>query len=250
MNNDHESVRNFVNGADHKAHVPRYPTNKFIAQSRQAARLQERRLTTLKQVLVCGKPFYVLAGVYDTGLDTELMVDAVRISRSELFLEIGCGTGAASVLIAQRAKLGIGVDINPIAIENSVRNARLHAVENVKFIESDLFQAVRDKFDVIVCNPPYSCYPAKDVIDMMFWDPQDQMKRRLFCEVRSHLKPHGRLYFGWADFKDLDYSLPQRLAQQHGLSLRCIKERISPSGAYRFKVIEFQNTPVSRNHSH
>jgi release factor glutamine methyltransferase len=213
----------------------------FSAFRGQVARLQERRNTELVRVRIRGLKLDVFQGVYDTGVDTELMIDAVDIQRRDNFLEIGSGTGAVSICLAQRGRYGVGVDINPVAVSNSQHNAALLNVSNLTFFQTDVFERVRGRFDVIVCNPPYSSHPIRDVIERMFWDPGNDMKRRFFDQVRSHLAPNGRIYFGWADFCDIDRSLPIKLARQRGFTLVNTHERVSRSGAYRFFVLEFHN---------
>src|SRR6185436_11318782 len=91
----------------------------FPAQERQRNRLFERKNAGVIRVRVSGREFEVLPGVYQTSIDTELMSQAVSIRPSETFLEIGCGCGAVSLLLAARSRFGIGVDVNPAAIENS-----------------------------------------------------------------------------------------------------------------------------------
>jgi hypothetical protein len=73
----------------------------------------------------------------------------------------------------------------------------------------------------------------------MFWDPDDSMKRAFFEQVPERLAPRGRVYFGWADFSDLDANLPVRLAKAAGLRLARVFRRPSRSGRYQFMVLEF-----------
>jgi 16S rRNA G1207 methylase RsmC len=211
----------------------------FVARPKQSIRLLERRSTELIQVSVQGVEFDVFKGVYDTGIDTELMLRTVHVDKTETFLEVGCGAGAVSILVAGRCKGGIGVDINPLAVENSQHNAKAHGVENIEFRHSDVFEAVREHFDVIICNPPYNAYRARDFIDMMFWDPANRMKRRFFDGVCSRLRPSGRIYFGWSDFADISSDYPINMANDNGLKLADVRMQQSGSGEYRFLVLKF-----------
>ena len=187
------------------------------AKPSQEAKFIERRSAPKRKVSVLGQDFIALQNVYDTSTDTELMVDVVEINKNQSFLEIGCGTGAVSLLVGKRAKRGIGVDINLSAVKNANLNKELMKIENVSFMQSDVFENVKGKFDVVICNPPYSPYKPKDEVEMMFWDEENRMKIRFFNGVRTHLRPKGFLYFGYADFEDIDQNLPKDLAKKAGL---------------------------------
>lgn len=189
------------------------------AKPSQEKKFIERRSTLKSTVSVCGQEFIVLKNVYDTSTDTELMADEVNINKKQTFVEIGCGTGAVSLLIGKRAKSGIGVDINPAAVKNANLNKKIIGVSNVKFILSDIFDKVKGKFDVVICNPPYSPYKPADEVEMMFWDEGNSMKIRFFNQVGNYLKPQGLVYFGWADFEDIDQDFPVEFARKVGLKL-------------------------------
>lgn len=214
----------------------------FVARDKQAARLSERRSSPTICASVCGRTFEVFPGVYDTGLDTELMIRSVSISSEESFLEVGCGTGAVSVFLATRACSGVGVDINEVAVSNAQHNAAKAGLKNLFFLTSDVFANVSGKYDVIVCNPPYNAYRPRDVIDRMFWDPADEMKQSFFRGVGSRLRRNGRVYFGWADFGDLDPHLPFRLSGQCGLEVTRVFAMDSPSRKYAFFVLELRKS--------
>jgi release factor glutamine methyltransferase len=189
---------------------------------------------------VCGVEFDVFPGVYDTGVDTELMAQAVRIARRAQFLEVGCGCGAVSLLVGRRCAGGIGVDINPVAVANAEHNrARLDASQ-VQFRHGDGFGDVAGEFDVVICNPPYNRRSASDPIERMFWDPADDLKRRFFQEVRNHLRRKGRVYFGWANFPDIEPALPLTLAAEAGLAYVRHFARPSGKGIHQFLVFEFR----------
>ena len=90
--------------------------------------------------------------------ETEELVELVlkeNISNSTKILDIGTGSGAIAIALAKESKANItAVDIS----EGALKIAKTNAVRNnakVKFIKSDLFESVDDKFDIIVSNPPY-----------------------------------------------------------------------------------------------
>lgn len=213
---------------------------KYPAKSRQAVRIAERRINKITSVSVLGFRFDVFPGVYDTGSDTVLMAKAVRILPTQTYLEIGIGCGAISLLLARRCRSGLGVDINSMAVRNSQHNQKLLGIKNVTFRLGNVFHGIKEKFDVIVCNPPYSNSCAHDNVDRMFWDTQNSMKRRFFWSAGKHLHPGGRIYFGWANFADIDGVLMLQWAHAGGLRYvrHCaVKGKTSP---FRFFVIELQ----------
>jgi release factor glutamine methyltransferase len=216
----------------------------FPSLEKQKRRINERRNAELEIVTVCGIDFEVFPNVYQTSVDTELLAKASRIRGADRFLEIGCGCGAVSIILGKQGRCGVGVDINPAAVENAIRNAGKHDTDNVDFFVSDVFENVTGVYDVIVCNPPYNCHPAEDVTERMFWDPGDEMKRRFFEQVDKFLAPNGRIYFGWGDFSDIDGSKPLSLAASAGLTCGRFFAEPTASGGQRFFVLEFRRGKV------
>ena len=82
------------------------------------------------------------------------------LTGKETVLDLYCGTGTISLVLARHAGTVIGVEIIPAAIEDAWENARRNGVENVEFLCADASQAaVRFaetgvKPDVIVVDPP------------------------------------------------------------------------------------------------
>lgn len=209
------------------------------AKPSQERKFLERRTTPRTTAIVNGHTFIALQNVYDTSTDTELMADVVKIAPDQTFVEIGCGTGAVTLLVAEHAKSGLGVDINPAAVKNAELNRAEMGIENVEFLQSDVFKNVEGKFDIIICNPPYNAYKPADEVEMMFWDHDNDMKKRFFQEVGDYLLSGGKVYFGWADFEDLDQQLPERLAEDAGLTFVRRYERKRADETRIFYVYEF-----------
>ena len=70
------------------------------------------------------------------------------------FLDVGCGYGFLSIVLARELKItGVGVDINLRALSLARENAKLNQV-SVSFKESNIYDKVEGKFDLIITNPP------------------------------------------------------------------------------------------------
>ena len=96
--------------------------------------------------------------VYEPSEDSFLLATyASGITEGKKILEIGCGSGIASLSAAAANPKNkvLGVDINPKAVECAKGNAKRNGVENAKFAVSDLFANASGKFDSILFNPPY-----------------------------------------------------------------------------------------------
>ncbi|EQD36944.1 methyltransferase, partial [mine drainage metagenome] len=103
---------------------------------------------------------YAADTVYAPAEDTRLMMESVEPGKS--LLEIGCGSGAASILFSVLGSKVLATDINPEAVSLAQRNADLNSV-HLETRVSDLFANVYGKFDTIVFNPPY--LPTEDEIE-------------------------------------------------------------------------------------
>ena len=100
----------------------------------------------------------VLEGVYKPREDSELLAEV--LNKEELqgnhALDMGCGSGIQSIILAKKGFDVISVDVNTTALENVKLNAEKNNVSGkITPLKSDLFENVSGKYDVIVFNPPY-----------------------------------------------------------------------------------------------
>lgn len=80
-------------------------------------------------------------------------------------LDLGCGGGYLSLLMARFSEQVVGTDFNPRALEVARINARWNQVPNVEFRTGDLFNPVSGMvFDLVVSNPPFVISPDHDYI--------------------------------------------------------------------------------------
>lgn len=108
-----------------------------------------------------GRTFTVLEGVLIPRQDTEISVEVIlkilKNNNIKNLLEIGCGSGIVSVTLDLETKGQVditAVDISPQAIKNTNINKN-NLNSNIKILESDLFDEINEKFDLIYSNPPY-----------------------------------------------------------------------------------------------
>ncbi len=107
--------------------------------------------------------FLVTKDVLIPRSDTEILVEnVIRIAENisnPVILDLCTGSGAIAVSLAKYIKNVhiYAVDISSKAIQIAKKNAELNGVKNnIDFIESNLFDKLKDKkFDIIVSNPPY-----------------------------------------------------------------------------------------------
>lgn len=86
-------------------------------------------------------------------------------------LDCFCNSGGFSLNAATAAKSVIACDISPLALKNVEDNARLNGLKNIKTLQGDAFEILRNfrrdkiKFDTVILDPPAFCKTADEVKD-------------------------------------------------------------------------------------
>ncbi|MBR4618157.1 MAG: peptide chain release factor N(5)-glutamine methyltransferase [Bacilli bacterium] len=110
-----------------------------------------------------GNLFIVNENVLIPRFETEELVEKTILRIKKLFpnkrikiLDIGCGSGVIGITLKKHIPESdvTLLDISKEALEVAKKNAKALNVE-VNFIESDVFEKVQDRYDVIISNPPY-----------------------------------------------------------------------------------------------
>ena len=123
----------------------------------------------IKKQEFMGLEFYVDKNVLIPQPDTEILVEEViKICRNNQkrdikILDLCTGSGAIGISIAKNIEnceitlSDISYDALKIAQKNSAKIAGFGNLQNsnVKIMQSDLFEKIEEKFDIIVSNPPY-----------------------------------------------------------------------------------------------
>jgi len=94
--------------------------------------------------------------------DTETIIEQVLsdldLNSSKKILDIGTGSGCIIISIIKERKrcYGVGIDISKKAVKLAKYNAKIQHIDNrIKFLNSDIDNFYRDKYDLIISNPPY-----------------------------------------------------------------------------------------------
>ena len=110
-----------------------------------------------------GFEFSVTPAVLTPRPETELLVEHalehIPPQQPLRILDLGTGSGAIAITLAKLRPQALvtAVDISPEALAVAQQNAARLEVRNIRFIESNWFQALDpgSQFDLIVANPPY-----------------------------------------------------------------------------------------------
>lgn len=147
-------------------------TQKYIKRSQyyKAKKIVEQRTAKglplqylLGETDFCGNIIQVDANVLIPRFETEILADtaieqAKKISKTGAglkILDIGTGSGCIAITAARELKDAkiTASDISPSALKVAKKNAK--NLNNIEFVESDLFEKIQGTFDIIVSNPPY-----------------------------------------------------------------------------------------------
>lgn len=101
------------------------------------------------------RSFEINDDVLDPRPDTETLVETALELPFDSVLDLGTGSGCilVSLLDDRPSAQGIGTDISDAALAVARRNGAHNA--RASFMQSDWFEKVTGRFDLIVSNPPY-----------------------------------------------------------------------------------------------
>jgi release factor glutamine methyltransferase len=105
-----------------------------------------------------GRRFDISNAVLDPRPETEALIDAALSDSFRSVLDLGTGSGCILIsLLAERTDVtGLGIDLSEDACLQASANAVMHGVaERAGFEQSNWFDNVEGRFDLIVSNPPY-----------------------------------------------------------------------------------------------
>ena len=161
------------------------------------------------------RKYKVTKDVLSPRMETEELIykviEYVKASNKNKFKILDLCTGSGIIAITLKKELdqfSINVaasDISEEAIEVAKENAQSHDA-TIKFIKSDIFNNIDDKFDIIVSNPPY--IDRKDEVTMkdnvLKYDPHLALfaeeegmyfYRKIIEQANDYLNENGVMFF-------------------------------------------------------
>ncbi len=142
--------------------------------------------------------------VYPIREDSLLLARTAGVHAGERVLEVGCGSGLASLSAARAGGRVLATDVNPYALRTLQRAARQRGL-SVALARADLFPGLR-AFDVVLFNPPYLPSLPKEE-EGSRWDrwaldggpDGHDVTRRWLRQLPEHLTERGRAYLLFAE---------------------------------------------------
>lgn len=152
--------------------------------------------------------------VYEPAEDTFLLADNLEVERMSRALEIGTGTGLIAIIAARKASKVIATDVNPHALDCTLKNIITNKAFNVELRKGDLFEPVEDeKFDLILFNTPYLPTEEDEAVGDELeaaWNGGPNGREvidRFLDGVKDHLNPRGKVQMVQSSLSDNEKTL-------------------------------------------
>ena len=90
----------------------------------------------------------------------KVICDFVSLNKNDVALDLYCGVGTITLLLAQRLKFVYGIEVVESAIKNANENSKLNNINNIKFICENIYKTSLksifndQKIDIVCVDPP------------------------------------------------------------------------------------------------
>lgn len=91
-------------------------------------------------------------GTHET---TRMCIQALEryVKEESTVFDVGCGSGILAIAAAKLgAKLAVGVDLDPVAVESSIENVGYNNLSNIEILHGNLVEVIDGKADIVVAN--------------------------------------------------------------------------------------------------
>lgn len=203
---------------------------------KRSERIPLQHITGVQEFM--GHEFFVNEHVLIPRQDTEILVEHAldKVEDGKKVLDMCTGSGCILLSILKRYQVqGTGADISSEALQVAERNRKHLALPQVEWLQSDLFEKIEEKYDVIVSNPPYIQTGVIESLqeEVRLHDPYIALDgkedglffyRRIIEDAKAYLEDGGWLLF------EIGYDQAEpvtRLMEQAGYSEIHVKKDLS-----------------------
>ena len=96
-----------------------------------------------------------MAFVTGTHETTRMCIQSLEkyVKEDSTVFDVGCGSGILAIAAAKLgAKLAVGVDLDPVAVESSIENVGYNKLKNIEILHGNLVEVIDGKADIVVAN--------------------------------------------------------------------------------------------------
>ena len=86
---------------------------------------------------------------------TRMCIQALEkyVQKYSTEFDVGCGSGILAIAAAKLgAKLAVGVDLDPVAVESAKENVGFNNIDNIEILHGNLIEVIDGKADIVVAN--------------------------------------------------------------------------------------------------
>ena len=185
----------------------------------------EMSRTKTVEVTVLGVTLSVPPQVFAPPPMDPLLAQAVQreVRPDDRVLDMGTGSGINAILAASESSDVVAVDINPYAVECARANAEANGVaDRIRLFESDVFDRVEGRFDLIIFDPPFRWFRPRDIREAATTDEDYQALTRFMAEATNYLNDAGRVLLNFGTSGDMDYL--HSLIRRYGFDSEVVTE--------------------------
>ncbi len=153
---------------------------------------------------------------YPPSEDTFFIVDNIENEKGNFALDVGSGSGYLTKLLSENFSFVVGTDINFDVLKNQT-----FKTENLICCNGS--DAIKIKFDLIVCNLPYLA--TDEILDIATDGGKEgfEIPKKIFDSVIVNLDEHGKFIFVTSSLSNYEKLI--QYAQKLGLKTRIIAKK-------------------------